>query len=502
MSEADDRGADDPGEAEARNRDLSLALDSLDEGLLVLDGTGAVTRVQSAVVARWFGAITPGTAFGDFVETFDPRAGLCFQDNWSQLGEGLMPLELTLDQLPRTMVAADRRYDLRYTPRVEDQVLTRLVVRISDVTDRWTAELAEADQRDVIRGFEHALCDRMGFLEFFDEANSLVHRVCAPVRAPLPDTRRWLHTLKGNAMLFGLRDLAALCHELEDEMGNTQGDLGVAARRVLKIRWESFAGRIGTLLGATDQKNIAIDDGQYDALLGALREGRPLPEIVEMLASWRLELAAERLSRQAAYASSLAERLGKGTIDASVEAGSLRLGREIMVSFWGAFAHAVRNAVAHGLESPDQRVALGKPPAGALRLAAWRADARICIQIADDGRGIDWEGVRAKARAAGLPSATAADLRAALFHDGVSTSDGVDGISGRGVGMGALLAECENLDGTIEITSVAGAGTTLLFSFPAAMVGDDARSDLPTGLIARAGAGAPAGPPALDAAPR
>ena len=130
------------------------------------------------------------------------------------------------------MVAGDRRYDLRYTPEIEAGLLRRLAVRIFDVTDRWAADRAEADQRDVIRGFEHALCDRMGFLEFFDEANSLVHRVCAPVRAPLADTRRWLHTLKGSSMLFGLKELAALCHDLEHEMAASEGDLGEAARRV------------------------------------------------------------------------------------------------------------------------------------------------------------------------------------------------------------------------------------------------------------------------------
>lgn len=484
MAEIDDSPTADPEEAASRNRDLSMALDSLDEGLVILDGNGQTTGVRSSILTRWFGDLPRGTSFGTFLERFDSRAGLSFQSNWAQLMEGYMPLELTLDQLPRTMVAADRRYELRYRPQVEDEVLTRLVVRISDVTDRWASELAEADQRDVIRAFEHALCDRMGFLEFLDEANSLVHRVCADVRGPLVDTRRWLHTLKGNSMLFGLRDLAARCHELEDEMASTEGDLDDVQRRGLRIRWESFAGRIGSLLGATDQKNIAIDDGQLDALLEALREGRPRSEIVEMVTSWRLESAADRLSRQAAYAASLAARLGKGTIDSFVDAGQLRLGREIMVSFWGAFAHAVRNAVTHGLESPEERLALGKPRVGVLRFAAWRADDRVYIEIADDGRGIDWGAVRAKARAAGLPAETSADLRAALFSDGLSTSDGVDGVSGRGIGMAALLAECENIDGTIEITSVAGVGTTVRFSFPAATVGDDVRCDLPTGVLA------------------
>ena len=139
--------------------------------------------------------------------------------------------------------------------------------------------------------------------------------------------------------------------------------------------------------------------------------------------------------------------------------------------FWSVFGHAVRNAVAHGLEPEPERVAAHKPPAGALRLSARRVGVRVTIGIADDGRGVNWDAVARKARAAGLPAETSDQLYAALFHDGLSTRDEGDDVAGRGIGMGALRAECEKLGGEMSLISAPGAGTVVGFSFPIAIVG-------------------------------
>ena len=94
----------------------------------------------------------------------------------------------------------------------------------------------------------------------------------------------------------------------------------------------------------------------------------------------------------------------------------------------------------------------------------------MVVEIADDGRGVDWEAVRARAAAAGLPARTSADLHAALFHDGLSTRADADDLSGRGVGMGALREECERLRGKLMLSSARGVGTTLTFSLPVDVV--------------------------------
>src|SRR5262249_22297258 len=128
--------------------------------------------------------------------------------------------------------------------------------------------------------------------------------------------------------------------------------------------------------------------------------------------------------------------------------------------------HAVRNAVDHGIEAPHARA--GRSTAPTLELAASRSDGRLTISISDDGGGIDWARVRARARDLGLPADTQGDLERALFSDGLSARDEVSETSGRGVGMGALRAAVEQLGGTIAIASRPSRGTTVRCVFPEA----------------------------------
>jgi len=125
----------------------------------------------------------------------------------------------------------------------------------------------------------------------------------------------------------------------------------------------------------------------------------------------------------------------------------------------------VRNAVDHGLESPDERIAAGKPEAGRLQLVARYTNDALVIEVVDDGRGIVWDRVREKAEAAGLPSATEHDLVKALFSDGVSTADEVSETSGRGVGLAAVDSVVRELGGEIAVQSELGKGTRFTFTF-------------------------------------
>jgi chemotaxis protein histidine kinase CheA len=328
----------------------------------------------------------------------------------------------------------------------------------------------------VVRAFGQMMRDKTGFLEFVADARSLVERLCAAERGELVDVRRWLHTLKGNSLLFGLTGLASFCHQLEDDMVERGGDLTEEERQALFARWDGFCARIEQLVGDRTDSRIPVDDADYRALLDALVGGRSRREIAAMVASWKLEPAGERLGRHARQAEVLGKRLGKAPIVVAVDGERLRLPRETLAPFWSAFGHAVRNAVAHGIESPEERRAAGKPPSGHIRLSAHRRSDAIDIEISDDGRGIDWAGVKRKAQRLGLPSATERDLVAALFVDGLSTREETDDVAGRGVGMGALRAACEKVGGSMSVTSQPGAGTTVRFVIPATALASESEA--------------------------
>jgi two-component system chemotaxis sensor kinase CheA len=149
----------------------------------------------------------------------------------------------------------------------------------------------------------------------------------------------------------------------------------------------------------------------------------------------------------------------------------VRLDHDRWAPFWGAFVHVVRNAVDHGLEDPETRAAIGKAiPRIGLRTyeIVEGAAGQLILEISDDGRGIRWEAVAAKAAKVGLPHATRDDLAAALFAEGLSTRDAVTETSGRGVGLGAVREACAALGGRIEVESTSGVGTTFRFRFPLA----------------------------------
>jgi len=152
-------------------------------------------------------------------------------------------------------------------------------------------------------------------------------------------------------------------------------------------------------------------------------------------------------------------------VDVKIHSDDVRLEPGGWSSFWAAMVHVVRNAVDHGIEDPETRVAAGKSEAGTLELYARRNDGQLVIGVRDDGRGIDWQRVRSLARQLGLPHASDSDLVDALFADRLTTRDHVSELSGRGVGLSALRQVVHELGGTIAVTSRPGGGTLFELRF-------------------------------------
>ena len=135
-------------------------------------------------------------------------------------------------------------------------------------------------------------------------------------------------------------------------------------------------------------------------------------------------------------------------------------------SFFSELVHVVRNAIDHGIESPEERRALGKPSVATLTFRARSTSSSIEFEMGDDGRGIAWDDIAKKARARGMRAETASDLVEALWSAGVSTKDEATEISGRGIGLHAVKACVEAMEGDMRVQSSTGAGTFWTFCFP------------------------------------
>lgn len=144
------------------------------------------------------------------------------------------------------------------------------------------------------------------------------------------------------------------------------------------------------------------------------------------------------------------------------------LDRNVHERLVDALVHIVRNAVGHGLEQPEERVASGKRPAGAIVVHAMQLGPRVVVTITDDGRGVDLAAVRSRAEALGTPCADLDDASVLdlLFQPGLTTTDEVTDLSGRGVGLDAVRASLADLRGRVDVETTAGEGTRFRISVP------------------------------------
>ncbi len=148
------------------------------------------------------------------------------------------------------------------------------------------------------------------------------------------------------------------------------------------------------------------------------------------------------------------------------------LDRTLLEAVKDPLTHLVRNGVDHGLESPEERVAAGKPAEGVLTLRAYHQGGQVVVEVSDDGAGIDSERVAAKAVERGLRTQaqvaqmSPTDVLQLIFVPGFSTAAAVTNVSGRGVGMDVVKTNIEGIGGTIEVESVVGRGTTCRLRIP------------------------------------
>ena len=453
---------------DARNRDMRLVLDNIQQGLFTVNLDGHISQERSAVLTRWLG--TPRSPLiWEYLARTDPAAAARFQMSFEAVVEDLMPLELNLAQMPRRIAVAARRYDVEYQPIFEGAALDKLLVVVSDVTERLQREAREAEQCEMIAIFEHLNRDRVGVSRFFTEAEGMVGTLAGSVPRALVDEKRWLHTLKGNAGLVGLTSLATVCHDLEQEIAESGVAIGDEGKRRLSAAWtrivETPWGRQALTSGG---RRIEIDESDLADVLRALDSGATASELSRLVLAWRDERVQSRLDVLARQAEALADRLEKGPLRVEVDASDLRCPPGVCDTFWSNLVHVIRNAVDHGLEGSTARLAAGKPEAAKISLRARREGGALLVSVEDDGCGVDWRAIARHAVKVDMPADSHEALVAALFADGVTTRSSVTETSGRGVGLAAVQVAVKSLGGDIRVTSSTGKGTRFDFRIPIA----------------------------------
>jgi chemosensory pili system protein ChpA (sensor histidine kinase/response regulator) len=180
----------------------------------------------------------------------------------------------------------------------------------------------------------------------------------------------------------------------------------------------------------------------------------------------RFENVSERLHR---IVRQTAAELKKPA-ELEIKGESVEIDRSVLEKMVGPLEHLLRNAIAHGLEDAKKRTSLKKPKTGRVQMQARQEGNEIILSLSDDGSGLDYEKIKAKAASLGMlggaQESSPSELVSLIFEPGFSTSDNVTQVSGRGVGLDAVRADITALGGRIEVASESGQGCTFTIYLP------------------------------------
>ena len=215
----------------------------------------------------------------------------------------------------------------------------------------------------------------------------------------------------------------------------------------------------------------AGDQDDLDLTRSAQRLNLIATELQEGVMKTRMQPIDHLWSKLPRVVRDLGAACGK-TVSLAMVGRETELDRSLLESVKDPLTHLVRNAVDHGLETPEGRVAAGKPAEGVLTLRAYHEGGQVVVEVCDDGAGIDADRIAEKALASGvrttaqLAQMSPAEILQLIFLPGFSTAQSVTNVSGRGVGMDVVKTNIEAIGGTIEVESVVGRGTTCRLRIP------------------------------------
>ncbi|AZG14047.1 ATP-binding protein [Cupriavidus pauculus] len=486
-----------------KTTDIQAILQNMQQGILTVVEGGVVHPEYSAYLEQIFGTgDIAGRRFMDLVFTDTPLGAdalaqvdaaidACLgQDGINFVfNEHLLPTEIE-KRLPD---GTAKVLDLSWSAITDDaDTIIRLMLCVRDVTQlrELAAEASEQRRSLEIIGEILAVSEEK-FHQFMDTAHGFVHENEHIIRqateadnAAIAALFRNMHTIKGNARTYKLQHLTDVVHEaeqrlellrnLEREAGEWNPDAllsDVARVRDTLSRYATISedklGRKGRSRATPAQEAARLADAELQRIRQSLHllETTPTDSLAELLS---MRAAVHRILRVLDATSlaevvapvvdalpSLAAELGKAAPEVSIQDNGYRLRAEVTGMLENVLTHLLRNAIDHGIEPAPARLAAGKPAAGRIVIEAGVDQQALQITVADDGRGLALDKIRATAVARGwiAPDATPGDdaLAQLIFRPGFSTADTVTTISGRGVGMDAVREFLARSGGSIAL---------------------------------------------------
>lgn len=481
--------ADRTRELSRLNQTMSALLDSLGQGFFIFNQEGKILDVSSKACENTIECKPDGKNIWDVLKL--PENKVTGFQKWMQtVFMEMLPFEDLSPLGPTTLQhSANRHISLEYHPlRSVEGAIEGVVVVASDITTLVEAQQQAEYEKEHAKLIINLIKSKREVLRFINESNDLlseirVHTSRDQVPSDTESLYRSLHTLKGGAALFSVKEVATSCHEAETILTELKENETPAHIQRLQAKcveigdaFNKFITETKEILGASalnQERQIEVNVSKINELarrVGELPGGSPIAE--ELLADLVMEPVSHFLEPYNDVMQSLAQKIEKAVAPLKISTQNVMIVPEIYNSLLSTLVHAFRNAVDHGIESPETRLNQGKSAEGTVEVLAKiiKSNPRptLMIEIKDDGGGIDPAKIREKLNKRGISSSQKNDLEVIqhIFDSQFSTRDQVTEVSGRGVGMDAIKFAAEALNGKVWVESKVGHGTTLFIEVP------------------------------------
>ncbi len=467
-------------EAALVNQQMKEILDNLREAFFFVKPDLSIGDSTSRACETIFGEELSHKTLSDILG-LKGQVELSLRLGLEQLFEDFMPRDVCLDLLPKSAeTLSGLIIEFRYTVVENSQgEIVKIIIAASDITDLVMEKARFQKEANHNKTLLHILQNRESFKDFMLDYRAELNRISRqdePTRV-----KRALHTLKGNAAIFKLDELAARIHQWEDQLGALEfSDWPIEEIKHELSHWlglylEKNREILHLNYNMDEGHHFQISEGLLNQILQLLES--PKPEIAvrgtrRMLNRVRLKPLHELLAVYDTTIERLSEKLEKRLKLHKVH-GSIFLHSDRFQPLFKVLIHVINNACDHGIESPVERLERGKLEVGHifLRIEVLEQQA-LRVVIMDDGKGIDPEVVKQKALSKGLINPEQAckmsknEIFELIFANGFSTADAVTDTSGRGVGMAAVREVIEQLGAELHVQSRVGVGTKIAIEIP------------------------------------
>ncbi|HEY3589071.1 MAG TPA: response regulator [Buttiauxella sp.] len=354
--------------------------------------------------------------------------------------------------------------ELRDKKLAPDQTLGTLILQATDYLSNQLAQLSASEGDNQLPPADAALCERLARASRGETEIETTKVATAPVEKPA--------TL--DAVESGVKQAGSVRVKLEklDDLINILGEV-VASHDRLEQQVQALS-NLAPRLAQMDAEHLRQQIQQFSRKLKEDFQVQHLQmyELYDVATTIRMLPMSTLFEPVSMQVRELAASLNK-QVDCRILGGEVEIDRQLIDRLSEPLTHLLRNAVDHGLCEPAERLATGKSARGTITLTTQQDGRGILLRVEDDGRGLDYQAIRAKAVARGLVDADAVEKLSELecneliFHPGFSTSKIVTELSGRGVGLDIVRKTIvADLQGTLQVHSRPGQGTTFIIRLP------------------------------------